>query len=116
MAQKLIESIVDPIDVRYNIQQFKISMVEQYVDNVLHQTQDVDQIIQKMVDLIKMNNYDRDLLDIMSQYLHELSFKDKTVNLVTADNSWMYVLGLENDSYLLLYPAYQAANEKYNIR
>lgn len=79
MAQKLIEDIKDPLDIKYNLQQFKLQQVETYIDKIVphkkhFNTNDINEARTKIVELFKTNDYDIEMIDMVSQYLHDISF------------------------------------------
>ena len=108
---------------RYASQERKKTIAKERIKYILSTFRTTDEIVQAIINDIKMYELDNELFEYYQEelqpYIKEnmshIGTKDflRYLDMVVADNTWMYVLMNKDD--IKLYKEYQEINEKYHI-
>jgi hypothetical protein len=101
----------------------KRELAKERIKYILSTFKTTDEIIQSIINDIKMYNLDQELFECYQEALQPYIYENMShigtpeflryLDMVVADNTWMYVLMNKED--IKLYKEYQDINEKYHI-
>lgn len=101
----------------------KRALAKERIKYILSTFRTTDEIVQSIINDIKMYNLDQELFDeyqeALQPYIHENMRHIGTpeflryLDMVVADSTWMYVL--MNEESVSMFPEYKEINEKYHI-